>query len=89
MFELYQSFSCRSTVYPAFNVGMFKNKWLNIAVLSSLAVIIAVIYVPALQALFKTVPLGLTEFIIIILLASTGSIYLELHKLIASRKLKA
>ncbi len=86
MFELYQAFSCRSLVYPSFKVGMFRNKWLNIAVFSSLLIVLAVVYVPSLQALFKTVPLSLAELLIIIALSSIGSLYLELHKAVASSK---
>ena len=86
MFELYQAFSCRSTIYPAFKVGIFKNKWLNLAVLSSLIVILAIIYIPVLQPLFGTVSLTFFEFMTIILLSSIGSVYLELHKFISTYK---
>ncbi|MFC1732983.1 calcium-translocating P-type ATPase, SERCA-type [candidate division KSB1 bacterium] len=89
MFELYQAFSCRSTIYTSFKVGIFKNMWLNLAVLSSLGIIIAIIYFPSLQGLFGTFPLSFAEFITIVLVSSIGSLYLEIHKMISSRRMES
>ena len=84
-FEMYQAFASRSVRYPAFKVGIFKNKWLILAVLSSMIVSIAVIYLPFFNPIFGTSPLALIEFIAIILISSLGFIYLELYKYIKSK----
>ncbi|PIN99133.1 MAG: hypothetical protein COT90_00925, partial [Candidatus Diapherotrites archaeon CG10_big_fil_rev_8_21_14_0_10_31_34] len=60
-----------------FNIGIFSNKWLIGAVITSIALQLAVIYSP-LNVFFKTVPLGITEWTaiiavsIILFLASIG-----------------
>jgi len=81
LFELYQAFSCRSIIYPVFKVGVFKNKWLNLAILSSLMVLFAVVFVPFFQNLFSTVSLSLFELFIVLILSSIGAVYLEIHKM--------
>jgi Ca2+-transporting ATPase len=50
--ELAIAISCRSLKYPVFKVGIFKNKFLWIAVLSSLGAQLAVLYIPQLHGLF-------------------------------------
>lgn len=82
MFELYQAFSCRSLNYPALKVGIFKNKWLILAALSSFAVMVSVIYVPVLQKLFNTAALGFYEFLLLIIASSAGALYLEINKFV-------
>ncbi|GAF89473.1 unnamed protein product, partial [marine sediment metagenome] len=86
MFELYQAFASRSTIYSSFKVGIFKNKWLIGAVLISLLVSLAVIYTPFLQLLFDTFPLTIGEVFTVILLSSLGFIYLELHKTLKKKE---
>jgi len=89
MFELYQAFSCRSTIYPVFKVGVFRNKWLTLAVIGSFLSILAIIYIPFLQNVFGTTALNTREFMAVFLLSSLGSIYLELHKYFTQRRLTA
>tara|TARA_Y100000310_G_scaffold345817_1_gene470427 strand:+ start:7011 stop:9674 length:2664 start_codon:yes stop_codon:yes gene_type:complete len=86
MFELYQAFASRSTKFSSFKVGIFKNKFLVGAVLISLGVTIAVIYVPFLQPLFDTFPISFMEFLMVAVLSSTGFIFLELYKIFKTSK---
>ncbi len=88
-FEMYQAFASRSVRYPAFKVGIFKNKWLILAVLSSMLVAIAVIYLPFFNPIFGTSPLTIIEFMAIILVSSLGFIYLESYKYIKSKSLES
>ncbi|MBD3313252.1 calcium-translocating P-type ATPase, SERCA-type [Candidatus Woesearchaeota archaeon] len=89
MFEVYQAYSCRSTIFPSLKVGLFKNWWLNGAILTSIAAILVVIYVPAVRQFFETAALTWKEFLIIVAVSSIGSIYLEIHKFISSRGMSA
>jgi Ca2+-transporting ATPase len=50
--ELVIAISARSIRYPVFKVGLFKNKFLWIAIVSSLAMQLVVLYVPGVQELF-------------------------------------
>ena len=60
--ELLRAFTARSEFYPVLKIGPFTNRWMNMAVVSSLAMILAVIYVPFLQTVFKTQPLGWAQW---------------------------
>jgi len=55
--ELLRAFTARSEYYPIVKVGLFTNRSMNWAVLSSLMLLLAVIYVPFLQTIFSTIAL--------------------------------
>lgn len=58
----------------------FANKWLNLAVFWEVALLVLILYVPALQKPFGTYGLSLTEWAIIIGISLTISPVLELAK---------
>ncbi len=81
--ELLRAYTSRSEYYPVLKIGLFKNKWMNIGVLASMVLIFLVIYVPFLNKLFDTVPLGWAQWelilplILIPSLAAEGKKYIE------------
>jgi len=79
-FELWSAFAARSEKYSLFKIGPFANRWLVIAVVSSIALQLAVVYVPFLQPVFSTVGLSLIDWLLIILLSSSALIAVELAK---------
>ncbi len=85
MFELFQAISCRSVRSSVFAVGAFANKWLWLAVFSSLALQMLIMYVPFLQAVFSMAPLSLKEWLVISAAAFSGFIYLEVHKFLIKK----
>ena len=89
MFELYQALSCRSTIYPVAKIGIFKNKYLVMAVLLSFAVIVASIFIPPLAALFDMAPLDVSQFFFIVLVSSIGAIIIEITKAVNKVPLEA
>lgn len=78
--ELLRAYTARSEYYPLLKIGLFKNKWMNLAVISSLLLILAVIYVPFLNQVFNTEPLGLAQWEVIIPLLLVPSVAAELTK---------
>jgi Ca2+-transporting ATPase len=80
MFQLFNVYNCRSTWRSAFS-GFFDNKWLLGAVLLSLLTHVLVIYVPALQTAFHTVPLTLVDWLIATSVGASLLVVLELIKL--------
>ncbi len=80
--ELLRAFTARSERYPLLKIGVFSNKWMNIAVLASALLMIPVLYVPFLNEVFNTVPLGLTEWEIIVPLFLVPSLAAEVMKTI-------
>jgi P-type Ca2+ transporter type 2C len=81
MFQLFNVFNARSDDTSVFN-GLFTNPWLWGAVLLSLALHSAVVYVPFLQQAFSTVSLGPGDWIRCIAVASSVLWLRELSKLI-------
>jgi len=71
-YELIVVWNCRSERRNAFKVGFLTNKSLLIAVIISVFSTLAVIYVPTLQFMFKTVTLDLLDWVIVVFFASWG-----------------
>ncbi|MEZ5786829.1 MAG: cation-translocating P-type ATPase [Xanthobacteraceae bacterium] len=84
MFQLFDVFNCRSRRRSAFN-GVFENKWLWGAVALSLGTHILVIYLPAMQAAFRTVPLTLFDWAVVTGVAATLLITMEVAKFVLRR----
>jgi Ca2+-transporting ATPase len=86
--ELIRAFTARSERYPLLKMGVFSNKWMNYAVLASLAMVLLVVYVPFLNPIFKTQPLGWEQWQLILPLLLIPSIVAELVKWYMSRRAK-
>ena len=82
--ELLRAFTARSEYYPLLRIGPFSNRWMNYAVLSSLALILMVVYVPFFNIVFQTEPLGWAQWTVIIPLLIFPSLAAELTKLLFS-----
>ena len=63
-----------------FKMRIFSNKYLNLSVLGSLALLFAIVYIPALQLVFSTLPLSFNSLIIALLFAIIPAIGGELSK---------
>ncbi|HZW04673.1 MAG TPA: cation-translocating P-type ATPase [Anaerolineaceae bacterium] len=82
--ELLRAFTARSERYPLLKIGVFTNRWMNIAVLVSLALLLLVIYVPFMNTIFNTQPLGWAEWRLILPLLVVPSLAAEATKLAAA-----
>ena len=78
--ELFRAFTARSERYPLLKIGIFSNKWMNMAVLSSLVLMLVVVYVPFLNPIFNTTPLALVEWELILPLLLVPSVVAEITK---------
>jgi Ca2+-transporting ATPase len=67
-------------------IGVFNNRNMNLAVLSSLALMLAVVYVPFLNKVFDTVPLGWQQWEVMIPLLFVPSLAAEAVKYFVSAK---
>jgi len=79
--QLSQSLNSRSEKYSIFKIGLFTNLYLIMAIFISGLVQFIVISMASLQVIFKTVPLTLNQWWIIIILSLSPIIYVELLKL--------
>lgn len=84
--ELIRSFSARSEFTPVLKLGLFGNKALNNAVLLSLGLLLVVVYVPFLDPIFHTIPLGLKDWGIILPLSLIPFAVAEIIKFVRSRR---
>lgn len=82
--ELLRAYTARSERYPILKIGVFGSKWMNIAVASSLALLLLILYVPFFNTIFNTVPLGWTEWRMVLPLLIVPSIAAEIAKYVVS-----
>jgi Ca2+-transporting ATPase len=78
--ELIRAYTSRSEFYSVFRIGVFSNKFMQYAVLASIVLLLAVIYIPFLRPIFNTQALTLIEWVEIIPLILLPSIAAELTK---------
>jgi Ca2+-transporting ATPase len=81
LFQLFNVFNARSDDRSAFD-GLLRNHWLWAAIALSLALQVAVIYIPFLQNAFSTVSLSLSDWLRCTAVASSALWLRELNKLV-------
>ena len=67
MSQLFHVFDARAEEQSFLEVGLFTNPWAVGAVLSSIAMLLAIVYIPSLGELFKTDPIGWADWALVIL----------------------
>ncbi len=72
-FEWLMAFSARSDEYTVFRLGLFRNRALILSIGLAVLLQIAVVYLPFLQVAFKTVPLSLRDWGIVV--AASGGLF--------------
>jgi Ca2+-transporting ATPase len=87
--EWFNVLNCRSEWRSVFTNSLLNNKWLVGGLVASISLQAAVVYVPPLNSLFHTVPLSVTQ---VLLIVAAGSLVLwaeELRKLVVRRTRRA
>ena len=79
MLELVHSFNIRSE-NSIFEIGVFKNKYLNIAFLAGAILQIAVVIIEPIAKIFDVVPLSLTQWIFTLAVSITPIVIMEFKK---------
>lgn len=79
--QLFNVFNARSDKMSAFRF-LLTNKWVWLAVLLSLLLQVAVVYIPPLENAFNTVPLQIVDWLLCLAVASTTLWGRELAKLV-------
>ncbi|MFL0246755.1 calcium-translocating P-type ATPase, SERCA-type [Candidatus Clostridium stratigraminis] len=82
--QLIHVFECRSEKHSIFEIKLFTNIYLVGAVLTSIIMLLSVIYTPFLQGVFHTVALDLGQWLIVIffsgIIAFINSLYLYINR---------
>ncbi|MDP2810208.1 MAG: cation-transporting P-type ATPase [Rhodocyclaceae bacterium] len=66
MVEIFYLFNCRSLTRPFWQLGWFSNPWIWAGAGGMLALQGAFTYLPAMNRLFATAPIGLTDWLLIV-----------------------
>lgn len=85
-FQFFQAWNSRSELQSVFRMNPLSNPFLFYSMLAAFFAQVAVIYTPGLQWVFRTEPLGLTEWLNIGLVSSTVILVVEIDKMIRRRK---
>ncbi|RIX49939.1 calcium-translocating P-type ATPase, SERCA-type [Paenibacillus nanensis] len=89
MAQLIHVFDCRSS-RSIFHRNPLQNKYLVLAVLSSLLLMVGVLYIEALQPIFKTVPLGFRDWCLVFVAAGIPTFVMGIGSVLGkSKKSKA
>ena len=85
-FQFYQALNCRSETLSIFEMNPLSNPFLFVSMIGAFYAHLAVLYVPALQYVFRTVPLNFDQWVMVALSSVTVVIGVELDKLYRRRK---
>jgi Ca2+-transporting ATPase len=84
LIQFFKAYNFRSDRESAFR-SPFANKWLNLAILWEVLLLMAIVYLPFLHGVFGTYALPWWDWAIVALLAATVSPVLELTKVLVRR----
>ncbi|MDQ0206414.1 calcium-translocating P-type ATPase, SERCA-type [Alkalicoccobacillus murimartini] len=85
MAQLIHVFDCRSE-YSVYHRNPFENLYLVAAVIISTLLMLAVLYIPALQPVFHTVPVSFREWLLVLSLAAIPTVVLGGFQLVKRKK---
>ena len=85
-FQFYQAFNCRSETRSVFRMSPISNPLLFISMIAAFLAQLSVIYVPAFQWIFRTVPITINEWVQILMVSATVVIVVEVDKWIRRQK---
>lgn len=81
-------YSCKNLRASIWHFSVFTNRFLNIAVIISIFLLILAIYLPGLQTILKTKPLGIFEWLFAFVFAALNILAIEIIKKIFRKNQK-
>jgi Ca2+-transporting ATPase len=85
LFELFFAHACRSLRFTVLQLGVFGNRWLWLATLSSAALMLAVVYIPGWAEAFHVVPLTGSDWAVALSVSFAGFLLVETGKWVVGR----
>jgi Ca2+-transporting ATPase len=85
LFELFFAHACRSLRFTVLQLGLFSNRWLWLATLSSALLMLAVIHIPGWAEAFHVVPLTWADWGVALSVSFTGFLLVETGKWVVGR----
>jgi Ca2+-transporting ATPase len=84
--QLFHVFECRSETHSVFELNFLSNKFLLVAVGTSLGLQLSIMYIPFFSSIFSTVPLSFTEWALVILVSGCTFMLSGLKYLLFERR---
>jgi len=84
--ELFYLFNCRSLARSVFEIGLFSNRWIPVGVVAMLLLQLAFTYLPAMNRLFHSAPVGAAAWLEAAAIALAGSVLVAAQKRLWHRK---
>ena len=84
-FEWFRAFNARSDEYTIFKLGVFRNRWLIFSIVVAILLQLVVIYLPAFQTAFHTVPISIEKWGIALLAGGSLFVIEETRKALFPR----
>jgi Ca2+-transporting ATPase len=85
-FQFYQALNCRSETLSVFEMNPLSNPFLFVSILGAFFAHLAVLYVPGLQYIFRTVPLSWDQWLLIVIVSFSILLVVEIDKFFRRRK---
>jgi Ca2+-transporting ATPase len=82
LFEIFFAYSSRSFRSSFLKMGVLRNKALLLSMLAESAVLITIMTQPALQSIFSLAPLEAYDWVVLVLLSTSGFAYTEITKVV-------
>ncbi len=83
--EMFYLFNCRSLVRSVFEVGLFSNRWIPVGVVAMALLQLAFTYLPAMNRLFHSAPVGAATWLEAAAIALAGSVLVAAQKRLLRR----
>jgi cation-transporting ATPase F len=78
--EAFYLFSCRSLTRSVWRIGMFSNRWIIVGVTVQAIGQLAITYLPAMNTIFGTAPIGGNVWLRILAVAVAASLVVAVDK---------
>jgi cation-transporting ATPase F len=78
--EAFYLFSCRSLTRSAWRIGLFSNRWIIVGVIVQAIGQLTITYLPAMNTVFDTAPIGADVWLRILAIAVLASLVVALDK---------
>jgi Ca2+-transporting ATPase len=85
-FQFYQALNCRSETLSVFEMNPLSNPFLFVSIIGAFFAHLAVLYVPGLQYIFRTVPLSWDQWLLIVIVSFSILLVVEIDKFFRRRK---
>ncbi|MCX7973566.1 MAG: cation-translocating P-type ATPase [Candidatus Aminicenantes bacterium] len=78
--QFFKAYNFRSEKHSVFKIGLFTNKWLNLAIIGEILLLLIITYWPSLHEPFRTFSLSLNDWLRVIILSGTIFPVMEISK---------